>query len=152
MNSTKTTTANSSNYDGFSDVERSAMKERAKELKATARRGAKAADAENEVLAKLAELPKSDRVIGERLHALIKANAAVLEAKLWYGMPAYTKDGKIVCHFQYAGKFNTRYAMLMFSDAANLDDGNIWPTAFALPELTATNEAKVIAQLKQAVR
>lgn len=104
------------------------------------------------MLAKLAELPESDRVIGQRLHVLIKANAEVLEAKLWYGMPAYTKDGKIVCHFQYADKFSTRYAMLMFSDAANLDDGSIWPTAYALPELTAANEAQIIALVKQAVR
>lgn len=150
--SAKTTTTNGKSYDGFTDDERSAMKERAKELKATARRGAKAADAENEVLAKIAELPDSDRVIAQRLHAIIKANAPDLESKTWYGMPAYTKDGKIVCHFQSADKFKTRYATLTFSDVANLDDGAMWPTSFALTKLTAAAEAKIVALLKQAVR
>ncbi|HCT79601.1 MAG TPA: hypothetical protein DGT23_24165 [Micromonosporaceae bacterium] len=155
MNATKpakSTTANGKSYDGFTDEERSAMKERAKELKASARSSSKAADAENEVLAKIAELPESDRVIAERLHALIKANAPGLASKTWYGMPAYTKDGKIVCHFQSAEKFKTRYATLTFSDVANLDDGAMWPTSFALTKLTAAAEAKIVALLKQAVR
>src|SRR5688572_22580410 len=120
---TKTAKTTAETYDGFTEAERSAMKERAKELKAAVRRprGAKV-DTEGEVLAKLAEMPDSDRVIGERLHAIIKANAPSLSAKLWYGMPAYAKDGKIVCHFQPADKFKTRYGMLCFSDVANLDD------------------------------
>jgi len=145
-------TAATKTYDGFTNAERDAMKERAKELKAAARRprGAKV-DTEGEVLAKLAEMPEADRVIGERLHAIIKASAPTLSAKLWYGMPAYTKDGKIVCHFQPADKFKTRYGMLCFSDAANLDDGALWPTSFALPELTAAGEKKVAALVKQAV-
>jgi hypothetical protein len=147
----KTTTENGKQYDGFTDEERSAMKERSKELKASARRGAKV-DMEGEVLAKIAELPESDRVIGERLHAIIKANAPMLAPKLWYGMPAYAKDGKIICHFQSAQKFKTRYATLCFSDGANLDDGAMWPTAFALPKLTAADEAKIVALVKQAVR
>lgn len=111
-------------YDGLTDAERGAMKDRAKELKAAAGRprGAKV-DTEAEVLAKLAEMPEQDRVVGKRLHALIKASAPALTAKLWYGMPAYAHNGKIVCHFQPAGKFNTRYGMLCFSDAASLDDG-----------------------------
>jgi hypothetical protein len=148
-----TTTKTAAKYDGFTEAERSAMKDRAKELKAAARRprGAKV-DTEAEVLAKLAEMPESDRVIGERLHAIIKAGAPSLTAKLWYGMPAYAKDGKIVCHFQPADKFKTRYAMLCFSDVAKLDDGAMWSTSFALPELTAAGEKKVAALVKQAVR
>lgn len=140
-------------YDGFTDAERDAMKERAKELKAAARRprGVKA-DTEGEVLAKLAEMPESDRLIGERLHAIIKASAPELSARLWYGMPAYAKDGKIVCHFQPAGKFKTRYGMLCFSDAANLDDGVMWSTSFAVPELTAASEKRIAALVRQAVR
>jgi uncharacterized protein YdhG (YjbR/CyaY superfamily) len=150
---TKTAKTDAEAYDGFSDAERSAMKERAKELRAAARRprGAKV-DTEGEVLAKLAEMPESDRAIGERLHAIINASAPSLSAKLWYGMPAYAKDGKIVCHFQPADKFKTRYATLCFSDAANLDDGAMWPTSFALPELTAAAEKKIAALVKQAVR
>ncbi len=147
------TTKTTKSYDGFTEAERSAMKDRANELKATSRRprGAKV-DTEPEVLAKLAEMPEQDRVVGEGLHALIKANAPALTAKLWYGMPAYAIDGKIVCHFQPANKFNTRYGMLCFSDAANLDDGAIWATSFAIPELTAASEKKIAALLKQAVR
>ncbi len=147
-----TTTKTTKSYDGFTDAERGAMKERAKELKAATRRprGAKV-DTEGEVLAKLAEMGESDRVIGERLHAIIKASAPSLSAKLWYGMPAYAKDGKIVCHFQPADKFKTRYATVCFSDVANLDDGAMWPTSFALPELTAASEKKIAALLKQAV-
>jgi uncharacterized protein YdhG (YjbR/CyaY superfamily) len=146
----KTTTANGEKYDGFTEDERDAMKERAKELKARTRRGAKA-DTESEVLAKLAEMPESDRVIGERLHAVIKVNAPGLTPKLWYGMPAYARDGKVVCHFQPAVKFKTRYATLTFSDEANLDNGIMWPTSFALTELTADGEARIGALVKQAV-
>jgi uncharacterized protein YdhG (YjbR/CyaY superfamily) len=135
---------------GFTAEERAAMKERAKELKAAERRG-KEADEENEVLAKIAEMPEPDRTIAERLHALIKANAPVLLPKLWYGMPAYAKDGKIVCFFQPAAKFNTRYATFGFNDSANLDDGSMWPTAFGLTELTADDEARITALVTKAV-
>ena len=131
---------------GFTDEERGALKERAKELK----RGAKA-DPEIEVLAKIAEMSDSDRAIAERLHAVIKASAPVLTPKLWYGMPAYARDGKVVCFFQSAAKFKTRYAMLGFSDEARLDDGTMWPTYFALSELTAANEARIGAIVRQAV-
>ncbi|MFG3419332.1 iron chaperone [Micromonospora sp. NPDC049460] len=147
---TKTPIANGEKYDGFTDEERGAMKERAKELKKGARRGAKA-DTESEVLAKIAEMSESDRVIAERLHTLIKANAPVLTSKLWYGMPAYARDGKVVCFFQSAAKFKTRYAVLGFSDDANLDEGVMWPTYFALTELTADVEARIGALVKQAV-
>ena len=129
------------------------MKDRAKELKAAGRRGSRAdkADGESAVLAKLAEMNEPDRVVGERLHAIIKASAPVLSPKLWYGMPAYAQDGKIICFFQSAQKFNTRYATLGFSDKANLDDGTMWPTAFALTELTAADEARIAALVKQAL-
>ena len=129
------------------------MKERVQELKAPARRGPRAdeADLESAVLAKIVELPGPDRVIGERLHAIIKASAPALSPTTWYGMPAYAKGGKVVCFFQPAQKFKTRYATLGFSDEANLDEGAMWPTAFALKELTATEEAKIAALLKQAV-
>ena len=140
------------NYEGFTDEERGAMKERAQELKAAARRGPRAdkADGEPAVLAKLAEMPEADRALGERLHAIIKASAPALSPRLWYGMPAYAKEGKVVCFFQAAQKFNTRYATLGFSDAAHLDDGAVWPTAFALTELTADDEARISALVKQA--
>jgi hypothetical protein len=131
----------------FTAEERAAMRERAKEAKAQANK----ADAEAAVLAKIAEMPASDRSLAERLHALITASAPVLSAKTWYGMPAYAKDGKIVCFFQSADKFKTRYAMLGFSDEANLDDGVMWPTYFALTELTAASEAKIRALVKKAV-
>ena len=147
---TKTTTANGEQYDGFTDEERGAMKARAKELKTGARRGAKA-DTESDVLAKIAEMSEPDRVIAERLHVVIKANAPVLTSKLWYGMPAYARDGKVLCFFQSAAKFKTRYAMLGFSDEANLDEGAMWPTYFALTELRAHNEARIGALVKQAV-
>jgi uncharacterized protein YdhG (YjbR/CyaY superfamily) len=152
MSTTKKTTAENSEkkYDGFTDEERGAMKERAKELKSGTRRGAKA-DTESEVLAKIAELPKADRVIAERLHTVIKANAPVLTPKLWYGMPAYARDGKVVCFFQSAEKFKARYATLGFSDQANLDDGAMWPTSYALTELTADDEARIGALVKRAV-
>ncbi|MGW3601929.1 iron chaperone [Micromonospora sp. NPDC005161] len=147
---TKTTTTDHEQHGGFTDEERGAMKERAKELKTGARRGAKA-DPEKDVLAKIAEMSESDRVIAERLHAVIKANAPVLTSKLWYGMPAYARDGKVVCFFQSAAKFKTRYATLGFSDQANLDEGSMWSCYFALTELTADDEARIGALVRQAV-
>ena len=135
--------------DGFTPEERAAMKERSRELKLAARE--KRADGENAVLAKIAALPQSDRAMGERLHAIIKANAPALSPKTWYGMPAYAKDGNVVCFFQSAQKFKTRYATLGFSDKANLDEGAMWPIAFALTELTAAEEARIDALVKQAV-
>jgi uncharacterized protein YdhG (YjbR/CyaY superfamily) len=132
---------------GFAADERAAMRERAKEAKAQANK----ADAEAAVLAKIAEMPAPDRSLAERLHAIITASAPVLSAKTWYGMPAYARDGKIVCFFQSADKFKTRYAMLGFSDEANLDDGVMWPTYFALTELTAASEAKIRALVTKAV-
>jgi uncharacterized protein YdhG (YjbR/CyaY superfamily) len=138
---------------GFTDEERAAMKERSQELKAAARRGPRAAkaDEEGDVLAKIAEMPKPDRAMAERLHAIIKASAPALSPKTWYGMPAYAKDGKVVCFFQSAQKFKSRYATLGFSDKANLDQGAMWPTSFALKELTAAEEAKIGALVKKAV-
>jgi uncharacterized protein YdhG (YjbR/CyaY superfamily) len=135
----------------FTDEERAAMKERAKEQKAAARRGADKAEGESAVLAKIAEMPKSDRVMAERLHAVVKASAPDLSPRLWYGMPAYAKDGKVVCFFQSAEKFKSRYATFGFSDDANLDDGAMWPTAFGLKELTAADEARIGALVKKAV-
>src|SRR5215213_2495893 len=131
----------------FTDEERAAMKERAQEVKAEARRGPRAdkAGGESAVLAKIAEMPEPDRAMGERLHAIIKASAPGLSPKTWYGMPAYAKDGKVVCFFQGAQKFKTRYATIGFSDTATLDDGHMWPTAFALTELTAADEARIVA-------
>ncbi|MEJ3653477.1 DUF1801 domain-containing protein [Actinomycetes bacterium KLBMP 9759] len=143
-------TENARTYDGFTDEERGAMKERAKELKTRAKRGAKA-DTEPDVLAKIAEMSDSDRVIAERLHAVIKANAPQLTAKLWYGMPAYARDGKVLCFFQSAAKFTSRYATLGFSDEASLDDGAMWPTYFALQEMTAEVEATIGELVKRAV-
>ncbi|MEV6038623.1 DUF1801 domain-containing protein [Nonomuraea sp. NPDC052116] len=140
-----------SKFDGFTDDERAAMKEHAQELKKAARRGSGAkADTERDVLEKIAEMAEADRVIAERIHAIVKAGAPSLTAKLWYGQPAYAKDGKIVCFFQPAQKFKTRYATLGFNDPANLDDGAMWPTAFALTELTADHEARISALVKQA--
>ena len=138
---------------GWTDEERAAMKERARELKAEARRGQRAAkaDGEREVLAKIAEMPEPDRAMAERLHALIKATAPDLSPRTWYGMPAYAKDGDVVCFFQSAQKFKTRYATLGFSDKAKLDDGAMWPTAFALTELTAADEARISGLVKRAV-
>jgi uncharacterized protein YdhG (YjbR/CyaY superfamily) len=149
--STKSTTAKASK--GFTDEERAAMRERAKEVKAAARRGPRAAkaDGESDVLAKIAEMPKPDRAMAERLHAIIKVSAPALSPRTWYGMPAYAKDGKVVCFFQSAQKFKSRYATLGFSDKANLDEGAMWPTAFALKELTAAEEARIIALVKKAV-
>ena len=131
---------------GFTDEERGAMKARLQELKADDE-----ADGESAVLAKIAEMPEPDRAMGERLHAIIKASAPALSPRLWYGMPAYAKDGKVVCFFQCAQKFKTRYATLGFNDAANLDDGAMWPVAFALKELTAAEEARIAALVKKAV-
>jgi uncharacterized protein YdhG (YjbR/CyaY superfamily) len=143
---TTTTTTNDKKYDGFTDEERGAMKERAKELKAAARK----ADAESDVLAKIAEMTESDRALAERIHAIVKASAPDLSPKLWYGMPAYTKNGKIVCFFQSAQKFNARYATFGFNDTAHLDEGAMWPTAFALTKLTADDEARIGSLVKKA--
>jgi uncharacterized protein YdhG (YjbR/CyaY superfamily) len=138
---------------GFTDDERAAMRERAREVKATSRRGSRAtkADGESDVLAQIAEMPDHDRALAERLHAIIKASAPGLSPRTWYGMPAYAKDGKVVCFFQSAHKFKTRYATLGFSDKANLDDGAMWPNAFALKELTAAEEARISALVKRAL-
>jgi uncharacterized protein YdhG (YjbR/CyaY superfamily) len=151
--SAKTTTATEQKFEGLSDVERAAMKERTKELKAEARRGPRAGKAagESAVLAKLAELPDPDRVMAERLHAIIKASAPALSPRTWYGMPAYAKDGKVVCYFTPASKFRERYATFGFNATANLDEGNMWPTSFALTELTAAEEARIGALVKKAV-
>jgi uncharacterized protein YdhG (YjbR/CyaY superfamily) len=137
----------------FSDEEVAAARERAKEVKAAARRGSRAseADGESDLLAKIAEMREPDRAMAERLHALIKASAPELSPRTWYGMPAYAKDGDVICHFQTAQKFKMRYATLGFSDKANLDKGSMWPVAFALKKLTADEEAKIAALLKQAV-
>ena len=136
--------------EGFTEEERAAMKERAQELKAAARRGSKA-DGEQEVLAKIAEMPEPDRSMAERLHAIVKASAPALSSRTWYGMPAYSLDGKVVCFFQSAQKFKTRYATFGFSDAANLDEGAMWPTDFALGKLTAAEETRIGALVKKAV-
>jgi uncharacterized protein YdhG (YjbR/CyaY superfamily) len=136
--------------EGFTEDERLAMKERAQELKAAARRG-KAADGESDVLAKIAEMPERDRAMAERLHALVKASAPALSPKTWYGMPAYALDGEVVCFFQSAQKFKSRYATFGFSDKAKLDEGAMWPTSFALTELTAAEEARIGALVKKAV-
>jgi len=150
--SAKGASANDKTYEGFSDEERDAMKERAKELKAAGRRGARAgqADVESEVLAKIAEMAGPDRVMAERLHAIVKASAPDLSPRLWYGMPAYARDGNVVCFFQDARKFKSRYATLGFSDKANLDEGAMWPTTYALMELTPAIEARIAALVKMA--
>ncbi len=151
QNSGKSATGKASK--GFTDEELAAMRERAQELKAAARRGpgANEADGESDVLAKIAEMPEPDRAMAERLHAIIKASDLALSPRTWYGMPAYPKDGKVVCFFQSAGKFKARYATLGFSDKANLDDGDMWPTAFALKALTPAVEARIVALVKKAV-
>jgi uncharacterized protein YdhG (YjbR/CyaY superfamily) len=135
---------------GFTTDEKAAMRERAKELKAESRRVADRADGERDVLAKIAEMPDSDRVMAERLHALIAAVAPDLSPKTWYGMPAYTKDGKLVCFFKAAAKFETRYATFGFEEAAHLDDGSMWPTSWALTKLTPADEAKIGELVKKA--
>ena len=135
---------------GFTDEERAAMRERAQELKAEARASKNKEDGERAVLAKIAEMPEPDRAMAERIHAIIKASAPALSPRTWYGMPAYARDGKVVCFFQSAEKFKARYATLGFSDEANLDDGAMWPTSFALKELTATEEAMISGLVKKA--
>ena len=149
--SAKSTTAINKKSKGFTDEERAAMKERAQELKAEARANKDKADGENAVLAAIAAMQEPDRAMGKRLHAIIKASAPALSPRLWYGMPAYAKDGKVVCFFQSAQKFKARYASFGFSDAANLDEDALWPVAFALKELTAAEEAKIGALVKKAV-
>jgi uncharacterized protein YdhG (YjbR/CyaY superfamily) len=153
--SVKGTTAINKKSNGFTDEERAAMKERARELKAEGRPGPRAnkneADGESDVLAKIAEMQEPDRAMATRLHAIIKASAPALSPKTWYGMPAYARDGKVVCFFQSAQKFKARYATFGFSDQANLDEGAMWPTSFALKELTPTEEARIGALVKKAV-
>ncbi|WP_431964242.1 iron chaperone [Actinacidiphila sp. bgisy160] len=159
MQHTKPTAENSGtaveHYSGFTAEERAAMKEHAQEQKRTAARGGsraeKEAAAERDVLAKIAEMPEADRVLAERIHAIVKAAAPCLTPKLWYGMPAYARDGKVVCHFQSAQKFKSRYATLGFSDQAALDDAAMWPTAYALTEVTAADEQRISALVKKAV-
>ncbi len=147
--SAKSTTGKASK--GFTDEERAAMKERAQELKAEARASKNKADGERDVRAKIAEMPEPDRTMAERLHAIVKASAPALSPRTWYGMPAYAKDGNVVCFFQSAQKFKTRYATFGFSDKANLDEGAMWPTSFALKALTAAEEKKIGALVKKAV-
>ena len=145
--SARSTTTTNKKSNGFTAEERAAMKERAQELKAEAAK----ADGEKALLAKIAEMQGPDRAMAKRLHAIIKASAPALSPKTWYGMPAYAQDGKVVCFFQSAEKFNSRYATFGFSDEANLDEGAMWPTSFALKELTAGEEAKIGALVKKAV-
>ena len=144
----RNTTAKAS--ETFTDEERAAMKERAREQKAAARRGSKA-DGEGDVLAKIAEMPEPDRTMAERLHALVKATAPDLAPRTWYGMPAYAKDGDVLCFFQGAAKFKSRYSTFGFSDKASLDEGSMWPASFALTELTAAEEERIAALVKRAV-
>jgi uncharacterized protein YdhG (YjbR/CyaY superfamily) len=148
MNQAKSTARKST---GFTDQERAAMQARAQELKAEARASKDKAEGENAVLAAIAALPEPDRSMAGRLHAIVKASAPALSPKTWYGMPAYARDGKVVCFFQSAQKFKTRYATFGFNDSANLDEGALWPVAFALKELTAAEEARIAALVKQAV-
>jgi len=147
------TAAKKKRYEGFTTEEKAAMQERVREQKVGARRGsgAKKADGESELLSKIAEMPESDRALAKRLHTVITASAPGLSPTTWYGMPAYTKDGKVVCFFQAAQKFKTRYATFGFSDKANLDEGNMWPNAYALTKLTAADEARISALVKRAV-
>ena len=149
--STRTTTNQGSK--GFTDEERAAIRERAQELKTGARKGPRAGktDGESEVLAKIADMPERDRSMAERLHVIIKASAPHLSPRIWYGMPAYAKDGNVICFFQSAQKFKTRYATFGFSDKADLDEGTMWPTAFALKELSTDDEARIGALVKKAV-
>jgi uncharacterized protein YdhG (YjbR/CyaY superfamily) len=151
--SAKSTTAIDKSSKGLSDEELAALKETIQERKAEARRGKRADkdDGERDVLAKIAEMPEPDRAMAERLHAVVKASAPALTPRTWYGMPAYARDGKVVCFFQSAGKFKSRYATFGFSDEANLDEGTMWPNAFALTELTAADEARIGALVKKAV-
>jgi uncharacterized protein YdhG (YjbR/CyaY superfamily) len=151
MSDKKTTQKSGTTAKGFTPEERAAMKERARELKAEARANKSRADGESDVLAKIAEMHGPDRAMAKRLHAIVKASAPALSPKTWYGMPAYAKDGKVVCYFQSAQKFNSRYATFGFSDEANIDEGAMWPTSFALKELTAADEARIGALVKKAV-
>jgi uncharacterized protein YdhG (YjbR/CyaY superfamily) len=151
MSDKKTTQKSGTTAKGFTPEERAAMKERARELKAEARANKSRADGESDVLAKIAEMHGPDRAMAKRLHAIVKASAPALSPKTWYGMPAYAKDGKVVCYFQSAQKFNSRYATFGFSDEANIDEGAMWPTSFALTELTAADEARIGALVKKAV-
>jgi uncharacterized protein YdhG (YjbR/CyaY superfamily) len=150
--SAKKTTAPRNSSEGFTDDERAAMKERARELKAEARAGADRAAGEKALLEQIAKMQGSDRSIAKRIHEIVKANAPDLAPKTWYGMPAYAKDGKVLCFFQSAGKFKARYASFGFTDEAMLDDGALWPTYFALKELNSAVEAKIAALVKKAVR
>jgi len=154
MTATKKAAKSTAKRDASSEVwtedEREAMKEHAKEMKAAARRGKLAADGEADILAKIAEMPAADKAIAERIHAVIKASAPGLSFKTWYGMPAYTKDDKVVCFFQAADKFKARYATFGFNDTANLDDGSMWPTSWALTKLTAADEKKIGELVKKA--
>jgi hypothetical protein len=149
--STKSATATDRKSKGFTAEERAAMKERAKELKAAARGTKDKADGESEVLAKIAEMPEPDRAMGKRLHAIVTSSAPDLTPRTWYGMPAYAKDGTVVCFFRPAHKFKDRYATFGFNDKANLDEGHMWPTAFALTKLTAADEKRLGALVKKAV-
>ena len=152
--SAKSTVARGRTSKGFlTDDERAAMRDRVQEMKTEARRGkgADKADGERDVLAKIAEMSGRDRALAKRIHAIVKANAPTLSPRTWYGMPAYAKDGKVLCFFQSAKKFNSRYATFGFSDVANLDDGTVWPTAFAVTELTAGDEARIGDLVKRAV-
>ena len=151
MTDTKKSAKRTEAVKAFTKEERAAIQERAKEMKAEARRGAKEASGEADVLAKIAEMPESDRVMAERIHAVIKTSAPVLAAKTWYGMPAYAKDDKIVCFFQAADKFKARYATFGFNDDAKLDDGSMWPTSWALTKLTAADEKRIGELVKKAV-
>lgn len=152
MSPTKKTAARDTPAEGWTDEERAAMKEHARELKAAAKRGAAKADGEADVLAKIAEMPDSDRVMAERIHEVVKANAPDLVPRTWYGMPAYaTADGKVLCFFQAADKFKARYATFGFNDVAHLDDGAMWPTSWALTKLTAADEKRIGELVKKAV-
>jgi len=150
--SAKSTTATDKRSEGFTDEEKAAMKERAKELKAEARADKNKAEGESDVLAKIAEMPEPDRAMAKRLHAIIKASAPDLSPKTWYGMPAYAnEEGKVVCFFTPAAKFKERYATFGFNADANLDDGSMWPTSFALKKITAADEKKIGTLVKKAV-
>ena len=151
MSDKKTTQKTGGTSKGFSAEERAAMKERARELKAEARANRTRAEGESDVLAKIAEMPGPDRAIAKRIHAIVKKSAPDLSPKTWYGMPAYARDGKVVCYFQSAHKFDARYATFGFSDEAKIDDGAMWPTSFALKKLTAADEARIGALVKKAV-
>ncbi len=149
--STKSATASGKTSKGFTDEERAAMKARAQELKAEARANKNRAEGERDVLAAIAEMQASDRALAKRLHAIVQASAPDLWPKTWYGMPAYARDGKVVCFFKSAGKFKSRYATFGFEEAANLDEGAMWPTSFALKKLTAADEKRISALVKKAV-